>query len=460
MPKIDCYGWQGVNTTKNPIQLDDNELSKAQNAFRDPAGEHGALRKRPGLTKVNSVALSGSVLGFINVPLNEIQTRRFFVGVDQAVTTAYQWITSTDAFGTTSTATTPAACAKPGDSYLVPSGLPVLTNRGCQSESLFIYPGNYTRGTAQPVRAYDGAVDKLLFEVPLNPKAISDYGLTDYAIRVGSIPFMRLEGSKLYLCSIDYSVAGTGAHSRLLEYDFDSGVLSQIGESASGWNGDIGAASTGGATGGGTQVFFCCALHQGYLYAGVGSHDTTNSEASGVYRIRPGVDTAWTYDFDNGGAGNADLEVPMCMESYKGKLYVGMRDLNSFPARLMVRDFAGTYTSSLTVGSANGSGFFAMRVFGDNLYVTAHDNNGASSITTIRKFDGTSWTTVKTIDTGTATPRVGVELVVHNGRLYCLAVSSAKNAVVTHTSDGTTWTDLTSNLTGGNIVSIFGALAY
>lgn len=452
-------GSLGVNVDKNPVQLEDGELTLAQNALHDPTGSMGGLRKRPGLLKINSSAVSGSVFGITNVPIDPITTRTFYVGVDQDVTAAHQWLTSVDAFGNVATATTPGACARPTDAFLTPIATSILSNRSTQSETLFIYPGDYTRGNPQPIRAYDGTVDTLLFEIPLNPKAVADYGLTDYAAKSGGLSAMILDGTKLYLATVDYFLSGTGAHSRVMEYDFETGVLKQIGESASGWDGDIGAASTGGATGAGAQAFQSLAMHQGYLYAGVGPIDTvSNSTAAGVYRIRPGIDSTWTYDFDNSGTIDDDEEIPTCMASYKGQLYVGMRDTNTANARLLVRDFAGAYTSSLTVGTAAGSGFFAMTVFADNLYVCAHDNNGASSISTIRKFDGTTWSTVKTIDTATATPRIGAAMVVHNSRLYVLAISSAKNGVITHTSDGTTWTDQSTSMTSGDVVSIFGVL--
>lgn len=459
--KLNVYslGSLGVNVDKNPVQLEDGELTKAQNAIHDPTGSMGSLRKRPGLTKINSSAVSGSVFGAINVPLAPISVRRFLIGVDQTVTAAYQWISSVDEFGTTTTATTPAACARPVGAFLGFNAIQVLTNRGCQTETLFLYPGDYTRGNPQPIRAFDTSVDLELFKVPLNPKTVTDQGLADYALRVGCIPNMKLVGNKLYFVSIDWMRASFGAYSRVFEYDFDTSTLTQIGQQCSGWDGDVAAASTAGTTGPASQAFRCVEMHQGYLYAGVGHvDDNTNSTSSGVYRIRPGIEDTWTYDFDNSGAADTDLEAPVCMASYKGKLYVGMHDRNTPTARVMVRSADGSYAQSTTAGNGNGSVWVDMIVFGDNLYACHLDNNGASSITTIRKFDGTTWSTVKTIDSATATPRIGVTMAVHNGRLYVLAINSSQTGIVTHTADGTTWTDQTSNLTVGNLVSIFGVV--
>jgi len=456
--KVNIYEWKGVNTTKAPLQLEDNELTKAQNAQPSPTAD-GSMEMRGGLAKVNAIALGGSVLGLTNVPIDLIATRTFFVGVDQDTTPAHQWVVSTDAFATTATATTPAACARPDDAVAL-VGAGTITNRGLFTERLFLYPGDYTRGTPQPIRAYDGTIDQRLFSVPLNAGAVQQFGLTDYATRSGQIPWMFLDGFNLYVVSLDYIRAGTGSYSRVLQFNLDTNTLTQIGQQASGWSGDIGDTGTGGDAGG-SVMFTCCAIHQGLLYAGVGPVGTGhNCIDSGVWRIRPGVDTAWTNDFDNSGAGDADEERPLCMASYKGRLFVGMNDLNTAASHIRVRDFAGTYTSSTSMGSTSGSAWTDMKVFGENLYACSFDNNGGASQTRIHKYDDTTWSVVKTIDSGTATPRMGVGMVVHNGRLYVLAINTSRNAIVTHTADGTAWTDQTSNLNGSaNIVSIFGVLA-
>lgn len=449
-------GSLGVNVDKNAVQLEDGELSKAQNAIHDPTGSMGGIRKRPGLLKVNSGAVSGSVFGICNVPISPITTRRFLIGVDQDTTTAYQWITSTDAFGSTSTTTTPAACSRPAGA-LAFFGSDVLTNRGTQSDGLFIYPGDYTRGNPQPIRVYDGTVDREWFQIPLNAEALSDNGAASYALRTGGIPAMLLVYPKLYIATIDFVQPGGALHySRVMEYDIESGVLQQVGQACSGWTGNVGAGNSGGATGGNDLYFTSLAYHQGYLYAGVSPRSGGASSAEGgVYRIRPGVDIVWTYDYDNSATGE---EQPMCMASYKGLLYVGMVDQNTATSHVRVRSAAGAYSSSTSMGSAVGSGWTDMKVFGDNLYACAFDNNGASSITTIRKFDGSSWSTVKTISTGTNIPFVGVSMIVHNGVLYVLAINTTQDATVLWSSDGTTWSSTTSNLTNDNLVSIFGVL--
>lgn len=442
-------GSLGNNVDKNPVQLEDGELTKSQNAIHDPTGSMGGIRKRPGLLKVNSSAVSGSVFGITNVPLSPITTRTFLIGVDQDTTTSRQWFTSTDAMGTLAGATSPGACARPDDaiSYI---GTHVLTNRATQGESFFLYPGDYTRGNPQPVRLWDGTVDRELFQIPLSATAMANEP-TNYAGSQGAILNMLLEWPKLYVVSHDFSSGAAPHYSRVLEYDFETGALQQIGQGCSNATGDL------GATVGGPHIFTCVAIHQGFLYAGVGPVITgEGSTASGVYRIRPGVDTTWTYDFDNSSAGE---ERPMCMASYKGKLYVGMQDLNTASQRVMVRDYAGAYTSTVTQGTLVGSAWVDMKVFGDNLYVTSYDSNTTSSQSRIHKYTGSAWSVVKTIDSATSTPRIGVAMVVQNSRLYVLGVSTDRNGLVSHTADGTTWTDQSTTIaTSADVTSVFGVL--
>jgi hypothetical protein len=441
-------GSLGVNKDKNPINLEDGELTKAQNAIHDPTGSMGGIRKRPGLTKVNSSAVSGSVFNIVNVPIAPITTRRFLIAVDQDVETSYQWITSVDEFGNTTTATTPAAAADASDTS-AHLGTNILSNRGTQGDGFILYPGRYTRGEPQPVRIYDGTVDRELFKIPINAVANANEP-GNYAASSGAILHMLLVDQKLYIASHDFTNGAAPHYSRVLEYDFETGAVKQIGQACGSAADEIGT---------GALTFFCLAYHQGFLYAGVGQVTAGESSVeSGVYRIRPGIDSTWTYDFDNSGAGDADEERPVCMASYKGKLYVGMSDLNTASQRIMVRDYAGAYTSSTTQGTLTGSAWTDMLVFGDNLYACSYDSNTTSSQTRIHKFDGSSWSVVHTIDSATSSPRKGVAMVVHNGRLYVLAINTSREAMVAHTSDGTTWTEMTTNLTAGNVLSVFGVL--
>ena len=457
MPKIDVFGWQGVNTTKSAIQLDDNELSKAQNAFRDSAGEHGALRKRPGLTKINSSALSGSILGFINVPLNAVTTRTFYIGADQTPSApAYTWYVSTNGFTSVTTSTTPAAAPQrdlSSGTFFGTIGM-VMLSRATQSEQLVIYPGDHTNGDLWPIRAWNGTVDRELFKIPYNVLGVATvptvYGPTAYADGAAAydsqIGQLLLVGSKLYIVIQDYVVPAISRFSRILEYNFETRTLRQIGQGAGQLTGDIGDGA----------VLFRSLVHfQGYLYAGVGSNTTGyNSTDAGVWKIQPETETAWVRELDLslGAVG----EIPNFIVEYEGQLYAGLQDYDSATQRLLVRSTAGVWSQSTSMGTAAQSGWLTAKVFEGNLYATSYDE-AATPVTRVHKFDGSSWSVAKTIETA-ASARMGVDMIVHNGSLYVLATNANGVGMVTYSADGSSWTDLSSGLTA-DVSSVFGVLA-
>ncbi len=67
-------GLQGVNVDNNPLDLEDNQLTQAQNAVSDPVSGASSLRKRPGLVSFNSPLLSSDVLGGSSVPGPNLST--------------------------------------------------------------------------------------------------------------------------------------------------------------------------------------------------------------------------------------------------------------------------------------------------------------------------------------------------------------------------------------------------
>lgn len=78
---VTTIGRKGVNVDKNPLELGDDELQKAQNAINDPAAGESTIRKRPGLTPFTTSATAGQVLGGIGVPLQQLLTGSHFIYV-------------------------------------------------------------------------------------------------------------------------------------------------------------------------------------------------------------------------------------------------------------------------------------------------------------------------------------------------------------------------------------------
>lgn len=81
MASIDVIelGKHGVNVDKNPLELDDNELTRAQNAITDPSAGESSIRKRAGLIAFTTGSTSGTVLGGVGVPLQHLLTGTHFI---------------------------------------------------------------------------------------------------------------------------------------------------------------------------------------------------------------------------------------------------------------------------------------------------------------------------------------------------------------------------------------------
>lgn len=77
-------GEAGVNVDKSPLELDDNELVRAQNANAYATEGRSAIRKRPGLIAFNTAVITeGSVLGGSDLPLRNTGTsgiRGLYIG--------------------------------------------------------------------------------------------------------------------------------------------------------------------------------------------------------------------------------------------------------------------------------------------------------------------------------------------------------------------------------------------
>lgn len=61
-------GIAGVNVDNNPLDLDDNQLTQAQNTISDPESGASSLRKRTGLVAFNTATLVTTVLGGSPLP--------------------------------------------------------------------------------------------------------------------------------------------------------------------------------------------------------------------------------------------------------------------------------------------------------------------------------------------------------------------------------------------------------
>ncbi len=67
-------GLLGVNVDNNPLDLEDNQLTQAQNAISDPTSGASSVRKRPGFVAFNTSAFGSDVIGGSTLPGPNLST--------------------------------------------------------------------------------------------------------------------------------------------------------------------------------------------------------------------------------------------------------------------------------------------------------------------------------------------------------------------------------------------------
>lgn len=85
MPKLIVvgFGLRGVNVDANPFELDDNELTQAQNVINSIDSGSSSIRKRAGLVSFTLEDTADTVLGGIDLPLQDLSangTHYLYIG--------------------------------------------------------------------------------------------------------------------------------------------------------------------------------------------------------------------------------------------------------------------------------------------------------------------------------------------------------------------------------------------
>jgi len=81
--KVESFGVEGVNVDLNPLELKDSQLVHAQNCISIPFGGQSSICKRPGLVSFTLEETSGTVLGGINLPIQDLSafgTHYIYIG--------------------------------------------------------------------------------------------------------------------------------------------------------------------------------------------------------------------------------------------------------------------------------------------------------------------------------------------------------------------------------------------
>lgn len=479
--KLNVYnlGANGVCVDRNPVELEDGDLTKAQNAIHDPQGSMGGLRKRRGLVKLNSVAAAGAVKGAIGVPIavgtagNEIPAvdpaTRLFLQARRITATTAGWNTSSDLFVTSVTTGGPdgydASATPRVPDYVWPgmseAGDTVLRTRadysgrpGCMYNNRLYYAGNdYTyQVTAPTIRMYDGSQDFLLGKIPNRAGVVAEAVID---MIVGGDNF-------IYFTTHDSGVGSINTQvSRIFQLDPESGAITQIGSSF-----PISPATY--------QTPFTLCWHQGRVWTR--THGGGISAASQkVYSFRIGIDSDWVLDATEAFTGCS------MMVSYQGQLYMNVRRANPNPGLLRVRSTLGVYSTALTpalneggavptmVAFGEGNCFGSATLFGGNLYASYYNaedtaaTDAGDRYARIYKFDGTTWSVVFSPAKNDASCIPYNHAIVLGGKLFFVSsptrtTGNLLNRIL-YTANGSSYTAITTSVLDDTSGGFLGAIA-
>ncbi len=420
---IRCYGLGsgGVNVVKSPIHLDDNELTKAQNAQPDNAGGLGSVRKRDGLVALNT-ALAGSVVGIVGLPLPDFGavTRTMYAALGNAA--ANTWVKSTD--GTTWVNATVPAIAQRRTKLSAPSTIFFVNNRMVAVDHKLLYPkDNYVQyptasSDAPPYNMFDGTNDTTIAQIPFNPGSGATPGDTDSY----SILDSCLHKGQLYISTYDPTGGSPDRNGRVFRLDYITGQLTQVGNAF----GDGTAEVVGG------MPWALCS-YQGLLFCGV--YGITGAGVGRVYRINTDVATAvWAEDNPTGTPLDGYVT---SMREWQGNLYVAcMEDDGGTAANIFKRTSAGVYSSVTTGTGIDGGNYWAvLGTFGATVpttYLWAVNINTAGTPDTneIWKCDTAgTWTLDKDVFATYALNLHVGQMVVFGGAMYIVYPTSSDNGV-------------------------------
>jgi len=271
---------------------------------------------------------------------------------------------------------------------------------------------DYTVGTtAPPVRIYDGSFDRELCRLPPTAAAAVPKGIVA----------MLAANATIYVATWDSGSSSADWVGRVFSLDITTATFTPIGD----------ALPAG-------HLPYALAWHNSMLW--VGTHRQSASAGGRIYRIRPGIDTAWTLD--------ADLTAPLgvaALLSWQGALYAALTAPAGTFGKVWKRTSSWTAVETGSGGAAAANnGYLAFAPFGDALYASFW-NNDTTAVAKVRKTtDGTTWTTAYTGASGTLRPFH--TLFVDDGELFAIGGTGHLTAAVVRTANGTTWTDLTAEI--------------
>lgn len=255
-------------------------------------------------------------------------------------------------------------------------------------------------------------------------------------------------GDSVYLSTLDGPVAGVQGTSA-------SGTLigSVYTVSAS-----TGAATKLGATFPANHLPYSLCWAYGRLWCGTGINDTGSTTAGRVYWIRPGIDTDWTLDKTFA----TSESIVTGLEVFQGKIYASILFAGTGAATgaVYTRTTLGVWSASDT-GTINaeaggsGRGYFDLIVWPKEGGVTQSPTPALyavrSGIATetgyvIRKFNGTSWSTV--YSGGAGGPQLAASYAMNaSSQIVPVLMTVGGVTSLLNTVNGTTWTERIAQVT-------------
>lgn len=427
-------GQGGVNLTKAPHQLADDEVTQAQNAEiveNANLGGEGALSKRGGLAVLNSAPQAASVLGIHGLPILTTFTRTLYASLGTADSNTWQSSTN----GTSWTDTTTPLRAADNDKYQDETN-ERASRRVVTFRNLIIYPGNnYTQDTDNPeISVFDGTNALKVQHVGIGP---SGNGSPPFAIT----DILTANG-KTYFAIHDPGGTAPDLTGRVLSYNPITGEVKQVLTAFGGGTNEI----AGGAPS-------CLVWYQNQLWVGLNTGNDTNGIGK-IVRGHPDVDSTWTSDVTNLVQGIST----MCV--FKGDLYAGTFSSATTGARIAKRVSTGVTWATIATsgGGAGGEGHYASMVVDSDTaaYCVEYFSGGTDIVHILRTTDGTTWSTSRDVDANdnpdATNPQLpGMGIIYNSEVLYVfksLTISSADGFIMGRSSGGTWTKRATDNYSG------------
>lgn len=434
--KVYNIGQLGVQLVASPLhQKPAVEVIRAQNAVYDKDSTGGGLRKRPGMSKLNAIAMSGgSILGGSFVAFAD-PSNPLTIGIRRGLyifeNTGGAFLYTDNVSSWNSVTLNQAAPFPVLGSF---NNLPFNTDDHIAPIATALPGRTYffgATGVNQELWRWNGSQAARVLRPPAPPQ--SGAGAQS---KVTLTAIYNFDGA-IYLCTMDgdpVNVGGNALFGRVFKFDPDAETMAQVGVST--WG-----SHSGGLVGGAPGAL---AWFAGRLFAFGATYQS--GVAPRVYSIRPGVDEDWTLDDSTLAAGHSYTGAKV----YKGELYATTRGAAGVSSIVRKRTTAGVWSTVRTNASSTvANSYMGMAVINSLLTVIERNNyDGVGGDNPkIFSYDGTTFTQRVDLRTAFYSTEAGAGLSMggvleYDGAVYYLsnAMAPGDGGLCLRTTDGTSYT--------------------